>query len=214
MRFFLFFLFLSLTAIPGVFGADDNQAWVSTNTKLFQRESFKLSFYFESRFREDAHVAFGYFFGPKASYGVNKRLSVGGAYKQIHFKNSAGTHFARIQRLELEATYNIPLSKKWTFLHRNRYENLFRENRADTKRMRSRITLRLNRGASGPWKRFYFGSEFFYNLDTQEFDQTRLVPLGFNFKLNKRSSLSVFYLIQQFQSNPQDNHALGLAFSF
>lgn len=194
------------------YGEDDVQYWSQYSFSLYKKNPLAINFYAEARFNNDARHALGYFFGPTASYTINKNLSIGGAAKVIHFKS--GDHFARIQRYEGEIKLSFKLLPKLQLKNRNRFEYFRRENRADTKRTRFRFNFKVPFRKTGRIDHFFFGNEFFYSADNGKFRENRLVPLGIRLRLDKKRSLNIYYLIQHVSSRSGNNHVLATTLFF
>ncbi|CAM2006649.1 DUF2490 domain-containing protein [Acanthopleuribacter pedis] len=199
--------FFSLPALA----QSDGQLWLSTSKSLYRSGNLSFKFYGETRLQDDGTDALGHFFGPTVSYRVKPWLNLGGAVKMIHFKS--GDSFAKIRRPEIQATLKFKLLDRLSYSHRNRYEYFSREGRDDTERLRSRLNFSI------PLKhpslsKIYFGNEFFYRPDTGEWERNRLVPFGLTFKLPRKQSLSLFYMLEHIRRNSHDNHTLGINYSF
>lgn len=209
MLCFLCFAFASSTA---VLAQSDTQAWLAGSKNLLKNEKLSINFYFETRVREDLSQAYGYFFGPTVAYKIKPWLSLGGSVKMIHFK-SGDQGFAKIRRPEIEFTFSQKLTQRLHYAHRNRYEYFSREGRDDNVRLRSRITL-SSPVRYGAMTGLYFSNEFFYRSDRDEWERNRLIPIGVNFKINKKQKLKLFYMIEHVRRGSIDNHCLGVFYLF
>lgn len=207
----LFPAFLMLLPLASFGGDDDFQLWTQFSKGLYKKGKFDLRFYMEGRYNNDAHDALGYFFGPTFQYKVNKTLSLGGAAKMIHFKS--GEHFLRLQRYEGEFSLNFKQLSWIKFQNRNRFE-YFRREDADRKRSRLRLKFTVPLKSKGPLRGVFFGNEFFYDHDKTEMQRNRLTPIGLSFKLDKKRSINVFYLLEHMRASGVDNHVLGTYLTF
>ncbi len=194
-----------------ILAQSDGQLWLSTSKRLYSSGNLSFKFYGETRLLDDGTDAFGHFFGPTVSYRAKPWLTLGGAVKMIHFKSA--DNFAKIRRPEVQATIHFKLLDRLSYSHRNRYEYFSREGRDDTERLRSRINFSIPLRNSSISK-IYFGNEFFYRPDTGSWELNRLVPIGLTFKLPRKQSLSLFYMIEHIRRNSLDNHTLGVSYSF
>lgn len=206
-------MFLVATVTP-TFAQSDGQAWLAMGKTLMKTDKLGITFYFENRDRENLTQAYGYFFGPTIAYKVKPWLSFGGAVRQIHFK-TGDSGFAKIVRPEFEFNLKFKLARRLQYAHRNRYEYFDREGRADTTRLRSRITV-SGPMRFGPVRSWYSSNEFFWSLDNHNIERNRLTPFGVSMNLPGRhkQKLKLYYMIESIRRNSMDLHILGSYYSF
>lgn len=190
----------------------DFQYWSSLNKNLYRNQSMQISFYLEGRGRDDATEAFGYFFGPRLRYRINKILSLGTAAKVGHFKS--GAHFNRFQRYEGELYLDFKIFSRIRFRNRYRLEYFNREDRENFIRHRYRVQFSLPATASKLVRQFFFGNELFFDGRTDEISSNRLVPFGLNLNLNPKSTLTVFYMLEFLNSPSRVNHIFATSVVF
>ncbi len=191
---------------------NDFQYWSSLNKDLYSNRSMQISFYFETRARDDATDAFGYFFGPRLRYKFNSIFSVGTAAKVGHFKS--GGHFNRFQRYEGELYLDFKIFSKVRYRNRYRLEYFNREQGENSKRHRYRIQFSLPAPNVKLIRGFFFGNELFYDERINDFSSNRLVPLGINLNLVSKSTLTIFYMVEFLNSPSRENHIFATSVVF
>jgi len=213
---FLLLAVMTRTASAG----DDYQYWQQFSLKPYKSEKVDFLIFSDSRFVSDAQALGLYFFSPRLTYHYSRNLDLGLNYTHIQSRrvNPSVTDesFNFQHRAEVEVNPQWQITDGMKLKMRNRVEFRWIEGRgSDNTRYRQRWTIDLPVKKAGFLKSVYVNSEFFYDAARRNINENRSVPLGLNFKLNDKTGVSVFWMIQS-QKGRRDwssNQILGTLFS-
>ena len=137
---------------------------------------------------------------PQLRLDVHKNLTLGFNYTYLNTtvtNSSAEEEFKFHHRLELEFNPHWNLTEYFKLNIRNRMEFRWIEDKgSDNPRFRSQWTVEFPIKNHEPLKAFYTNSEFFYDMSDHRYKENWTVPAGLKFKVNDKTTLSVFYMIQ------------------
>jgi hypothetical protein len=143
---------------------------------------------------------------PQIFWQANETWRFGMAYTYLRFRSGNG--FDNDHRLELEADPHWQLADWVTLDLRNRLELRFREGPANgAERIRERAQFTFPLQHAGPLQSLYVNNEFFYDLNSHQYNQNRLTPIGLSLKLTDHAQLRLFYLLQSTRSQADWDHA-------
>ncbi len=204
---------------PAIQAEDDFQYWSQYSLKMIDTEKIDWSIYTEGRFYNDAKDVGLYLVSQKIKYDFFKHLSLGTNYTYLQFKTNntvaSRSEFKYQHRAELEINPHWSFGDVLKFDSRNRVEFRWIEDKGSyNTRSRHRLNFTFPIKNKRFLKGIYANSEFFYNIAENQYDENRSVPIGLNFKLNDKSSLKTFYMIQAKKgTNWSSNQILGTLLS-
>lgn len=186
--------------------ADDFRTWQRLSLSLWQQEQWEVQLHNETRWRDDSSSLSEQLISPQILWQANKTWRYGLAY--TYLRSRKGNGFNNDHRLELEADPHWQLADWVTLDLRNRLEIRFREGEANgAERLRERIQLNFPLKHAGPLQSLYTNNEFFLDLNSHQYNQNRLTPLGVSLQLTDHTHLRLFYLIQSTRSQADWEHA-------
>ncbi|MCA9407990.1 MAG: DUF2490 domain-containing protein [Candidatus Omnitrophica bacterium] len=211
-------LFFILNLIQPALARDDFQYWSQYSFKMYDGKFIDLVTFAELRMKEDTTKAGLYFISERLTFDYFKNFQMGLNYTYLNTrKTTIDDDFKFHHRFELEGNPHWSLGERFKVKMRNRMEfRWIEDNGSHNTRYRQQWTLEypLNK-----WKTIqsvYISSEFFYDIAKHEYNENRSVPLGMQFKINDKSALKVYYMIQSTKSSQEwgSNHILGTLISF
>ncbi len=215
---------LSLFLFCGIaFAEDDFQYWSWYTAKIADTEKIDFSIYADARFFNDTEDLGLYLFSPQVTYDFWKNLTLKTSYTNIQVKSNnpaaSRSEWKFQHRVEIEANPHFQITDWLKFGMRNRMEfRWIEDNGSHNPRSRHRVGFTIPIKESSSLKAFYMNSEFFYDYAKHEFSENRSVPAGLSFRLDDKTDLAVFYMIQQKKGSDDwsSNQILGthLVFSF
>lgn len=203
------------------FGSDDVQYWSQYNLKLVDGEHVDVKFYGEGRIYNDVEDLGLYLGSLRVTYDYIDHLQFGTNYTYINYKSRSSNdilgdwRFQHRAEVEVNPYFNIGDHLKVSI--RNRMEFRWIENRGSyNTRFRHRWTFAYPLKDMGILKKVYANTEFMYNLAEHTYDENRTVPLGLTFRINDKTSLNTFYMIQTKKGSDDwaASHILGTMFSY
>lgn len=120
-------------------------------------------------------------------------------YLQSRNTSSAATDdsYNRQHRAEIEVNPNWFPTDWLKVKMRNRVEFRWIEGQgSDNTRYRQRWMFDVPFKDQLPLKSIYASSEFFYDFAKNEYNENRSIPIGLNFKINKKLGGSLYYMVQ------------------
>ncbi len=203
MKLKLFFLSLavSLLLAAPVQAEDDFQYWSWYLVKVIDTEKIDLSMYADARFYNDLKDEGLYLISPKIQYNFFDNVSFSTNYTYLNYRStnalSGDAEFKYQHRAELEVNPHFKINDYISFHNRNRLEFRWIEDKGSyNTRSRHRFAFSFPLKDSKFLKKIYTNSEIFYNYAEHTYDENRTVPIGLSFKLNDKTSLDTFYMIQ------------------
>ena len=194
-------IFLFLFAAKNVWAKDDFQYRQLLTVKMADTEKVAFSVFSQMRMNHDAQDINFFLVSPQLKFDVWKNLALGLNYTYVNLKGfnpAAGRDEFKIHhRCELEVDPHWTLGDWLQIQTRNRYEFRWIEDQgSDNPRIRHRTNLEFPLKNVLPVQSVYMNSEFFYDVNDHRYNENWTVPLGVKFKVNKKTSLSIFYMIQ------------------
>ena len=195
--FLLFFVFSS-----PCLARDDFQYRSLYTFKIIDTKKIDFSLFNQVRFFNDAQDVGFYSISPKLQYEWMKNMSLGLNYTYLQtkvFNKTAGREeFKFHHRVELDANPHFERGDWLKIQMRNRYEFRWIEDRGSwNPRFRHRTQVEFPLKNKLPLQSIYINSEFFYDIDKHVYNENWTTPLGFKFKINEKTSLSLYYMIQR-----------------
>jgi hypothetical protein len=210
-------LLLGLLSVPEslAYGADDFLSKHRLSVSLWEQGDWEVQLHGETRWQENSTRLTEWLVTPQVYWKANEHWRFGLAYTHLEIRNSSG--FNNDHRLEIEADPHWKLAH-WVNLDlRNRMEIRFREGPANgTERYRGRVQFTFPMEHMGPLHSLYANNEFFLDLDSHQYNQNRLTPLGLSFKLNDLAQFRIYYLLQSTRTHAEweQGHTLGTQLLF
>jgi hypothetical protein len=194
-------IFLFLFAAKNVWAKDDFQYRQLLTVKMVDTEKVDFSVFSQMRMNHDAQDINFFLVSPQLKFDAWKNLALGINYSYVNLKGfnpAAGRDEFKIHhRCELEVDPHWTLGDWLEIQTRNRYEFRWIEDQgSDNPRIRHRTNLEFPLKNVLPVQSVYMNSEFFYDVNDHRYNENWTVPLGVKFKVNKKTSLSIFYMIQ------------------
>jgi len=184
-----------LMSSPRVRGGEDFGSWHALTLRFFNNEHWTLSAVSQLRFNDDSSRLFAFGVTPQVTYKASPYLRLGMNYTYLPAKLPGESDFLDQHRWESEINPRWPVNEWLTLDLRNRFELRWLEGRAGTnERLRHRPQATFHLKGFGPLESIYINNEFFYDFDTNQYKQNRLVPLGLNFRLNSNTVFSTYYM--------------------
>lgn len=183
------------------FGEDDFQYRQFLTLKLIDTKKIDLVLFNQLQVNHDAHDVSFYLISPQLKFDFWKNVQLGLNYSYVNvkvFNSAAGRDEFRFHhRLELELNPHWDIGEHLKISMRNRQEFRWIENNgSDNYRFRHRTNLEFPLKNVLPLQSIYTYSEFFYDFADHRYNENWTVPFGFKFKINEKSSISLFYMIQ------------------
>ncbi|MBI3317075.1 MAG: DUF2490 domain-containing protein [Candidatus Omnitrophica bacterium] len=180
---------------------DDFQYWSRFQIKALDTNYLDFITFAELRMNEDASNLGFWQTAQKLAYDPWKHLSLGMNYTYLESESfqrrTRDTEFKHHHRFELEINPSWGWKDKLKLKNRNRFEFRWIEDQgSDHTRYRSLWELDLPLKKLGPLVSLYTNNEFFVDFNGEEINENRVTPLGATFKLYKKSTLKIFYMIQ------------------
>ena len=180
--------------------------------RVWKTNDFRLLLYGDNRMANNSGRQKLFILGPRVRYRLNPNVTVGAGYLFLDVQNLATRTWRHEHRLDMAVTPRFELSNNLSFQFRNRLETRWRE-RSNGAGFRSRHRLQLRRSVDlGPFEALYCNNEFFVDYEEGRFNQNRLIPAGAEFRVHKRSTVSLFYMLQSSRRATgrwDANHILG-----
>lgn len=213
-------VFIMLVNAPAALARDDFQVWSQLMLKPYKGKKVDFVIFADARYLRDAEKLGLYFISPRLIYHYSKNLDLGINYTYLQSRKvnpeAVDDSFNGQDRLEFEVNPQWALADWVTLKMRNRVELRWIEDKgSDHTRYRQRWMFVFPFKNAGPLKSAYINSEFFYDLDRDDYVENRSVPVGLNFKITEKLGFSLFYMIQS-QKGTKDwssNQILGTLLS-
>ncbi len=212
----IFFLCLSAALTIPVYAEDDFQYWSRYSVKAIDTKYIDFVNFWDLRFMEDSSRLRLWFTSQKLQ--INPVEWFGFVIAHTYLENSAVNsqtktrEFVSQHRLELEANPKWKVSPWLTVKNRNRVEFRWIEDKgSDNTRTRHMVELEFPVKKNPVVKSIYTNSEIFVDFNRHTINENRAIPIGINFNLYKKSTFSIFYMIQS-QKGARDwssNQILG-----
>lgn len=198
----LIWAILMLVLQPLTFAEDDFQYWSRYSIKAVDTQYVDFINYWDFRVFPDAARLAYWQTTQKLQYDFFKFISfvTGYTYLESRTKDSKSgdTEFKNQHRLELEINPHWE-GKRVKISNRNRFEFRWIEDRgSDHARYRNLLEFEF----PIKWERakflksVYINNEIFVDFNLRELNENRVTPFGISFKINKKLSFKLFYLIQ------------------
>jgi hypothetical protein len=149
------------------------------------------------------------------NYKIQKRLSVGAAYR-FSQKRRVDDFYSMRHRYNIDISYKLKI-KKINITLRERFQSRYKDYGTSEKGnvpknyFRSKITMRYNLN-----KKYtpFISGELFYQL-AEQIDNLRF-KAGFDYEFNKFSSLNLYYMVDKEINvkNPWTNYVIGLGYNY
>ena len=201
-HFYNFILLTGLLLLPSIVWArDDFQYRQLLTVKLVDTQKVDFSIFSQVYMNHDAQDINFVHISPQLKFDVWKNVALGLNYSYVTpkvFNSAAGRdEFMIHHRCELEVDPHWSVGDWLEIQTRNRYEFRWIEDQgSDNPRIRHRTNLEFPLKNLSPVQSVYMNAEFFYDINDHRFNENWTVPLGVKFKINKKASLSVFYMVQ------------------
>lgn len=198
---------------------DDFQYWSQYNVHVIDREKWDFTVYADARFINDVGEGGLWFVSPRFKYHLLKNLDVAANYTYIENRVSVngGTEFKYQHRAEAEIIPKWVVGDWLKIDIRNRAEFRWIEDAgSDNTRLRSRLAFTFPIKDNNVLSALYVNTEFFYDLNANDYTENRTVPLGLKFKIDAKKSFDIFYMIQH-KNGTKDwyaNQIFGTVFNY
>ncbi|OGW85718.1 MAG: hypothetical protein A3C35_02255 [Omnitrophica bacterium RIFCSPHIGHO2_02_FULL_46_11] len=202
---------------------DDFQYWQRLQIKAIDTKHVDYITYGELRFLDDVSD-FGFWqASQKLQLDPIKYLQLGVNYTYLQNEavdtKTKKKDFKSHHRLELEINPYYQVTHWLKFKTRNRLEFRWIEDAgSDNARFRHMDELEFPLKHLGPLQSIYANNEFFVDFNRERIVENRVIPIGLTFKLYKKTTFKIFYLIQSkrgsrdWSSNQVLGSQLSLAF--
>lgn len=203
------FAVLCFSAESGL--GDDFRSWQWLDVVTYQNETYTNAVHLESRWRNDSsdiHVGLG---GIYNNFKVHPTTRLGLNFVYYEYFPDRGDSIG-VFYPEPDLMNSFPLGKIATLSLRQRLEIRFIEGKDGVfPRSRHLAGVSFPLEELGPLKAFYMNEEFFYDWDSGEICQNRLVPAGLTFRVHEKIDFSLYYMLQSEKtaSNWNQNHIIG-----
>lgn len=177
----------------------DSQYWNWTTLKLYNGERINLSLFSEFRFYDGpSEYSFHCFIG-RLGYKAHKNLELGTSYTYFGYLRDAEEEWDSARRVDLELLphWNLTDQLRLAMRHRLQLVNWARRGSFNPS-TRHRIGFKYKTPRVKQLNAIYTNSEFFFDWDDRagQMLENRTVPVGLNFKISDRASMSLFYLLR------------------
>lgn len=198
---FIFFLLMSVACVSPCHAEDDFQYRQLLTVKLVDTKKVGFQIFSQMRMNHDARDISFYLVSPQLKFDLWKNVALGLNYSYVNLKGfnpAAGRDEFKIHhRCELEINPHWEIGDWLMIQTRNRYEFRWIEDQgSDNPRIRQRTQLEFPIKNLAPLQSLYMNSENFYDLNDNRYNENWSVPLGIKFRVNKKASVSAFYMIQ------------------
>ncbi len=214
-RKLLFLLFLlPLLATHCLYGSiNDTEYWQYFNYDNWKCGKCRLFSVGEMRFNHHLSTLYYGRLTEGTAYQALSWLDLEAHYSFIYYKDPGATHFINVSRLELEANPSLQFSNGVKLIWRNRLELLKKQAIPGIQSLfRQRLKAVFPISNHGSLVSFSCYDEVYYDLDTHQFTQNRLVPLALTFALSSRATLELFFMIRHFYSSSSDRWYRNVVF--
>ena len=197
-----FILFAGLVLFPAIVWArDDFQYRQLLTVKFVDTQKVDFSIFSQMRMNHDAEDINFFLVSPQLKFDAWKNVALGLNYTYVNlkiFNPAAGRdEFKFHHRCELEVDPHWDVGDWLKVQMMNRYEFRWIEDQgSDNPRFRHKTNLEFPIKDHLPVQAVYMNSEFFYDINDHRYNENWTVPLGVKFKINKKASISAFYMIQ------------------
>ncbi len=194
-------IFQLLVFVSPTWAKDDFQYRSLMTLKMVDTQKIDFVLFGQGRLIHDAKDVGFYSLSSQLKFDLWKNLSLGFNYTYLNVKVNnpvAGrSEFKFHHRVELEANPHWVIRDRLKVNMRNRYEfRWIEDGGSDNSRLRHRTNLEWPIKNRGPVQSIYANSEFFYDLHDHRYNENWTTPLGVKFRINDKTSLSFFYLLQ------------------
>jgi len=178
---------------------DDFQYWSQYTLRAYDKNKLRTDLYGQFRMVEDWSTLGFYQISPRVKYQIDQHLELAAnlTYLNSRSKDSAGqTVWTYQNRLEFEVNPHTKVKDILGIKNRNRLE--FRDiegQGSDNNRFRTRLAFSYLKTD------LYSNVEFFIDLEAGEYNQNRIVPIGWRMVRQDRWNLNLFYMWQSQKSN-------------
>ncbi len=188
-------IFLLLIGSLALRAENDFQYWSRFQVKVIDTKYVDSINFWDLRFFDDSSN-FGFWqTSQKIQVDLIRNLSLGVAY--TYLDNEVANEFKYQHRLELE-TNPYWSWKEWVNIRNcNRVEFRWIEDKgSDNGRFRQLLEFEVPIKNISPVQSLYFNNEIFIDFNQKELNENRVVPFGITFKVYKKTSFKVSYMIQ------------------
>jgi hypothetical protein len=203
---------LLAVSAPGLLGGEDFESWHRLSVKALDGRRVDLTTAAEARFRDDSSELYRYLLTLQSDIDAGPYLAFGLNYTYIPFRPVGADNFTDQHRLEPEINPRWQATDWLRLDLRNRLEIIWTAGRSGPEqRSRHRLRATILTPRLAPLESFFVSNEFFYDYERDRYNQNRLVPAGFTFRLHPKVSWSVYYLIQSARGRGDwiNDHVLG-----
>lgn len=209
LKVFLY-VFLSLFNYAFI-EAYDREYWQQFRWAQFKKGPLRFYASGEVRIHDDVSKANFYRISENLAIEVVKNLDLEIHYSYVYSKPKGDLFFTARSRIEFEVNPTIHLFDK-TLLHsRARFEIEKKHGSREwhyVYRFRCRLIFPIENNKL--IKTIECSDEIFYRINTNEFRQNRLIPLGIEFKLGSKASLVTYFMVRNFISAERWHHSVVL----
>lgn len=204
-RFIGWIALVAVALAPRVSRAED-VLWVgSWNIKVVDTRCVDLIQYGEVHVSDHAPAPLQYQLSERVAFDPWKSLGFALGYtylsRQVHHGLLDAWDDTATHRFEVEVNPRWDLGKGVKLSLRNRFEERWIEDKPGTyPRSRHRLELAVPLRKASPVSEVFTYVEPFVDWRTGEVSQTRVVPLGWTFRLSRQLSLRTYYAWQTFQN--------------
>ena len=201
MRKIILTIGILFIACGPVLARDDFQYWSQYLFKTLDTKYVDLFTWVDMRLKDDATTLTNAEVSEKVKFDFWKNLSLGLNYTYLNSKVSsklAGRdEFKFTHRIEPEMTPHWKIGDWLNLDIRNRIEfRWIEDSGSNNTRFRQKWTFDFPLKNILPVKSVYAGNEFFYDQKKHEYNEDWLTPLGVSFKVNDKTLLNVYYMLQ------------------
>lgn len=196
----IFSLTLILTPLLAKAG-DDFQYWQWLTVKKIDTKHVDLLTHGQYRWVDDATRTGLYLISERLVWDSFQNIKFQINYTRLQSK-SPKKRYTFQNRYELEANPELRAGK-WKWMNRNRVEFRHIENKGSDN-TRSRHRLQVGRGP------IFSNAEFFYDYRADQYNENRIIPLGWTGNIRKVIRIELFYMFQSVRSADwKTNQVLG-----
>lgn len=175
--------------------ANDNQFWNDLQLIFTLNKKVTATFSGSLRIGKNVTRPVDERVGLAFSYRVNKNLSFGAGYTYRVAQPLNGSRFFE-NRPVINATFTLPLKKKYKLLNRHQIDFRLINSRPNTWNYRNRTTFEREINVFRRKIKPYISAEFFYDDRRKDWFRGRYT-IGINREFTKKLSADFFYMRQQ-----------------
>lgn len=217
-RFTFWLVILLLFPSHAVFSTNwDTEYWQTFRWNNWKSKDRMLSFYTtgEARLNRDCSRPCYYRLTGNLVRQIRPYLDTEAHFSVIYNKSRGSLHFSNTQRLELEINPKISFTNGTHLKFRNRLELIKRQHSVQIQpvfRHKTSLTFPIKKG--GFFHTLTCSEEFYYDLESHLFTQSRFFPIELNYIMAPNKSLNIYCMIRHFFSNNKWYRSLVLGTEF